>query len=55
VTLPVIAIGGITFENAASCIHSGAAGLAAIRLFQDALDPTSTVDQLRQSITDSRP
>ncbi len=54
-SIPVFAIGGITLDNAASCIHSGAAGLAAIRLFQDALDPISTVDQLRQAITDSRP
>ena len=54
-TLPVIAIGGITFENAASCIDVGAAGLAAIRLFQDAPNPTRAVDQLRKIITDSRP
>ncbi len=39
VAIPVIAIGGITLQNAASCIHAGAAGLAAIRLFQEADDP----------------
>jgi thiamine-phosphate pyrophosphorylase len=55
VSIPVLAIGGITLDNTASCLHAGAAGLAAIRLFQDALDPISTVEQLRQAIRDSRP
>lgn len=30
---PVIAIGGITLDNAESCFHAGASGIAAIRLF----------------------
>ena len=53
VAIPVIAIGGITIENAASCLGSGAAGLAAIRLFQDALDPIGSLDRLHQIVTDS--
>src|ERR1700691_21534 len=33
-SIDLIAIGGVTAENAASCIRSGAAGIAAIRMFQ---------------------
>ena len=47
VRIPVLAIGGITVQNAVSCTDAGAAGLAAIRLYQDAPDPISTVVQLR--------
>src|SRR5262249_13748507 len=47
VQVPVIAIGGITLENAASCYAAGAAGVAAIRLFQDAKDLPVTVRSLR--------
>jgi thiamine-phosphate pyrophosphorylase len=47
VSVPVIAIGGITLENTGECIAAGAAGIAAIRLFQDAADPAGIVSSLK--------
>ncbi len=38
VRVPVIAIGGVNESNAAECIHAEAAGIAAIRMIQDASD-----------------
>lgn len=38
VSVPVIAIGGVTVENAWACREAGACGIAAIRLFQESRD-----------------
>ena len=50
VSVPAVAIGGITADNAASAIAAGAAGVAVIRAIFSAADPATAARLLRDAI-----
>lgn len=45
---PILALGGIVLERVSDCFRAGAAGIAAIRLFEDTAKISSMVSEIRE-------
>lgn len=50
VSIPVLAIGGVTLENLAGCIEAGAAGVAVLSPIMRAADPKSAAREYRAAL-----
>lgn len=51
-SFPIYALGGVDIDNAASCLHAGASGIAAIRAIFDAEDPEAEMKSLIDALSE---